>query len=148
KHGGLTQKGIAELPALAASGRTSIPVDPDIAKPLYRAVGYRVCGTRALRVDILERLADLIRPALAWRPALPGEKPAGAVDGRGFTVTVAMTSLVGCAGEDFATVLRALGYRLERRPAPPPETKPEAPTIAPVEQAATEAAATTAAVEP
>jgi len=125
KHGGLGQKGISELPALAASGRTSIPLDPEIAKPLYRAVGYRVCGSRALRVDILERLADLIRPPLSWRPGMPGEKPAGTADGRGFTVTVAMTSLVGCAGEDFAAILRALGYRMERRPAPPPEAKPE-----------------------
>ena len=56
---------------------------------------------------------------------MPGEKPAGSADGRGFTVTVAMTSLVGCAGEDFAAILRALGYRMERRPAPPPEAKPE-----------------------
>ncbi|HXY90743.1 MAG TPA: helicase, partial [Xanthobacteraceae bacterium] len=125
KHGGLGQKGVAELPQLAASGRTSIPLDPEIAKPLYRAVGYRVCGTRALRVDILERLADLIRPALSWRPGMPGDKPAGATDGRGFTVTVAMTSLVGCAGEDFSAILRSLGYRMERRPAPPPEPKAE-----------------------
>jgi ATP-dependent RNA helicase SUPV3L1/SUV3 len=130
KHGGLGQKGISELPALAASGRTSMPLDPEIAKPLYRAVGYRVCGARALRVDILERLADLIRPALSWRPGMPGEKPAGTADGRGFTVTVAMTSLVGCAGEDFAHILRALGYRMERRPAPPPEVKPEVATDA------------------
>ena len=27
-------------------------------------VGYRVCGERAVRVDILERLADLIRPGV------------------------------------------------------------------------------------
>lgn len=118
KNGGLLQKGMSDLPALASSGRTSIPVDPEIAKPLYRAVGYRVCGTRALRVDILERLADLIRPALSWRPGMPGEKPAGATDGRGFVVTVGMTSLAGCAGEDFAAILRALGYRMEQRPAP------------------------------
>jgi ATP-dependent RNA helicase SUPV3L1/SUV3 len=130
KHGGLGQKGISELPALAASGRTSIPLDPEIAKPLYRVVGYRVCGSRALRVDILERLADLIRPALSWRPGMPGEKAAGSADGRGFTVTVAMTSLVGCAGEDFANILRALGYRMERRPAPLAETKPEVATAA------------------
>jgi len=126
KHEGLGQKGMSELPALASSGRTSIPLDAEIAKPLYRAIGYRVCGSRALRVDILERLADLIRPALSWRPGMPGEKPAGSVDGRGFTVTVAMTSLAGCAGEDFSAILRSLGYRMERRPAPPPEAKPEA----------------------
>jgi ATP-dependent RNA helicase SUPV3L1/SUV3 len=159
KNGGLLQKGMSDLPALASSGRTSIPVDPEIAKPLYRAVGYRVCGTRALRVDILERLADLIRPALSWRPGMPGEKPAGATDGRGFVVTVGMTSLAGCAGEDFATILRALGYRMEQRPAPPAEitapaivaatvaTEPAADT--PVENATAPAAPDeTAATEP
>ncbi|GLK83375.1 helicase-related protein [Ancylobacter defluvii] len=118
KHGGLQQKGLDELPHLAASGRTSITVDPEIQKGLYRAVGFRVAGERAVRVDILERLADLIRPALAWRPGASGEKPAGAFDGNGFTATVAMTSLAGCAGEDFASILRSLGYRMERRPAP------------------------------
>ncbi len=34
KHGGLAQKGLDELPALAASGRTSIPVDHEIQKGL------------------------------------------------------------------------------------------------------------------
>ena len=64
-----------------------------------------------MRVDILERLADLIRPAIAYRPGItPGEPPAGAADGEGFVPTVAMTSLVGCAGEDFATILKSLGY--------------------------------------
>jgi len=129
KHGGLSQKGISELPALSSTGRTSITVDPEIAKPLYRAVGYRVCGPRALRVDILERLADLIRPALSWRPGAPGDKPVGAVDGRGFSVTVGMTSLAGCAGEDFAAILRALGYRMDRRPAPLPESAVIAPAV-------------------
>jgi ATP-dependent RNA helicase SUPV3L1/SUV3 len=121
KNGGLDQKGLDDLPSLTSSGRTSIALDPAISKSLYRMAGYRVCGSRAIRVDILERLADLIRPALSWRPAAPGPKPAGAFDGRGFTVTVAMTSLAGCAGEDFASILRSLGYRLDRRP-PLPET--------------------------
>ena len=85
---------------------------------LYRIAGYRVCGERAVRVDILERLADLIRPALAWRAGAPGPKPPGAIDGFGFTVTVGMTSLAGCSGEDFASVLRSLGYRMEKRPKP------------------------------
>ena len=102
-----------------------------MAKPLYRVVGYRVCGPRAVRVDILERLADLIRPALSWRPGMPSDKPAGATDGRGFTVTVAMTSLVGCSGDDFAAILRALGYRMERRPAPPLEPAQVPAALAP-----------------
>ena len=102
-----------------ASGRTSIPVDKETPKALYRTIGYRVCGERAIRVDILERLADLIRPALSWRESASGAKPPGAFDGTGFTVTGAMTSLTGASGEDFASILRSLGYRMERRPKPP-----------------------------
>ncbi|MBI4273836.1 MAG: helicase [Rhizobiales bacterium] len=118
KHEGSELAGLAEVQQLAAGGRTSIPVGNGIDRTLYRPAGYRVCGERAVRVDILERLADLIRPALAWREGSSGEKPSGAVDGRGFTVTVAMTSLAGSSGEDFASILRSLGYRLERRPKP------------------------------
>lgn len=101
---------------LASSGRTSFPVDKQLPRDAYRVLGYKQAGERAVRVDILERLADLIRPALAWRDNSPGEKPAGAFDGRSFVVTQAMTSLTGSAGEDFASVLRALGYRMEKRP--------------------------------
>ena len=110
---------------LASSGRTSFPVDKALHRDAYRVLGYRQCGERAVRVDILERLADLIRPALAWRETSPGEKPAGAFDGRGFVVTQAMTSLTGSAGEDFASVLRALGYRMDKRPPLPPKPAPE-----------------------
>src|SRR6202041_3013520 len=95
--------------------------DRTLPRDAYRVLGSRQCGERAVRVDILERLADLIRPALSWRETSPGEKPAGAFDGRSFVVTQAMTSLTGSAGEDFASILRALGYRMERRPAPPPK---------------------------
>jgi ATP-dependent RNA helicase SUPV3L1/SUV3 len=106
---------------MASSGRTSFPVDKALPRDAYRVLGYRQCGERAVRVDILERLADLIRPALAWRETTPGAKPPGAFDGRGFVVTQAMTSLTGSAGEDFASVLRALGYRMDRRPPLPPK---------------------------
>jgi ATP-dependent RNA helicase SUPV3L1/SUV3 len=109
---------------LASSGRTSFPVDKQLARDAYRVLGYRQCGERAVRVDILERLADIIRPALAWRETSPGEKPAGAFDGRGFVVTQAMTSLTGSAGEDFASILRALGYRMDKRPPLPPKPVP------------------------
>ncbi|MEN3931583.1 helicase-related protein [Microvirga sp. W0021] len=116
KNGGLDQKGIDEIALLASSGRTSIPMDPEIAVGLYLSAGFRICGTRAVRVDILERLADLIRPAIAYRPGVtPGEPPAGAADGNGFVVTVAMTSLVGCAGEEFSSILKSLGYTSETR---------------------------------
>src|SRR5262245_47876667 len=125
KHEQPEVKGLDELQRLAASGRTSIPVDKETPKALYRTIGYRVCGERAIRVDILERLADLIRPALAWREGATGAKPPGAHDGTGFTVTGAMTSLTGASGDDFASILRSLGYRMERRPKPKEEAKVE-----------------------
>ncbi len=129
---------------LASSGRTSFPVDKQLPRDAYRVLGYKQAGERAVRVDILERLADLIRPALAWRDNSPGEKPAGAFDGRGFVVTQAMTSLTGSAGEDFASVLRALGYRMEKRaPLPPKPVAPAAET--PAADSATEAPAEAAA---
>ena len=115
KHGGPETKGLEAIEQLAASGRTSSAAGKDIAKVLYRVAGYRVCGERAVRVDILERLADLIRPALAWREGASGVKPPGAIDGFGFTVSLNMTSLAGCSGEDFVSVLRSLGYRMEKR---------------------------------
>jgi len=42
-----------------------------------------------------------------------------------------MTSLTGASGEDFASILRSLGYRMERRP------KPKEPDPAPAIEAAT-----------
>ena len=118
KHESPEAKGVAGLLQLAASGRTSIPVDKETPKALYRTAGYRVCGERAVRVDILERLADLIRPTLSWREGAPGPKPDGVFDGRSFLVTGAMSSLTGASGEDFASILRSLGYRMDRKPKP------------------------------
>jgi ATP-dependent RNA helicase SUPV3L1/SUV3 len=122
-HEGSDSAALDDLLHLAGSGRTSAPVNRQIDGGLYRVAGYRVCGERAVRVDILERLADLIRPALAWREGTGGHKPPGAIAGGGFTVVNTMTSLIGASGEDFASILRSLGYRVERRPKPvePPE---------------------------
>ncbi|MET4802123.1 helicase-related protein [Bradyrhizobium sp. LB11.1] len=131
---------------LASSGRTSFPVDKQLPRDAYRVLGYKQAGERAVRVDILERLADLIRPALAWRENSPGEKPAGAFDGRSFVVTQAMTSLTGSAGEDFASVLRALGYRMDKRP-PLPAKPVAAVAETPVAEASAEASAETPATE-
>ena len=157
KHSGMDTKGLDAVEQLAKSGRTSIAADKEVDRALYRIAGYRVCGERAVRADILERLADIIRPALAWRPGGPGVKPPGALDGSGFTVVPGMTSLAGCAGEDFASILRALGYRMELRPKPVESpaagvTTETSPAIAPgaeVAEASTEPAeeATVAAAE-
>ena len=121
KNGGVEGvKGLDEVPHLASSGRTSFVADQAVPKGFYRAAGFRVCGERAVRIDILERLADLIRPAIAYRPGTtPGDPPVGAADNDGFVVTVGMTSLAGCSGEAFGSILRSLGYVLDRRPGPP-----------------------------
>ena len=127
-HDGPQSNGLDDLLHLAGSGRTSIPANKEIDAALYRTAGYRVCGERAVRVDILERLADLIRPALAWREGVAGQKPPGAIAGGGFIVVNTMTSLTGASGEDFASILRSLGYRMEKRPKPPePAPAAEAP---------------------
>ena len=136
KHGGAESEGLAAIVQLAGSGRTSIAAETNADKVLYRTAGYRVCGVRAVRVDILERLADLIRPALAWRAGAVAPKPPGAIDGFGFAVTVGMTSLAGCSGEDFASVLRSLGYRMETRPKPVPTLSASEPAPHPPAQSA------------
>ncbi len=140
KNGGVEEvKGLDDVPHLAASGRTSFVADATINKGLYRAAGFRVCGERAVRVDILERLADLIRPAIAYRPGTTaGDPPPGTADGDGFVVTVGMTSLAGCSAEAFGTVLKSLGYVVDRR-AGPAITVPLVPKAStePVQQVAT-----------
>ncbi len=100
-----------------------------------------MAGERALRVDILERLADLIRPAVAYRPGVTvGEPPAGAADGDGFVATNAMTSLVGASGADFGGILKALGYASQTRKGPaitvPLAKAPDPVAAAPAAQAA------------
>ncbi len=142
KHGGSELVGLDSILQFASSGRTSFPADPEASKVLYRVAGFRLCGKRAVRVDILERLADLIRPAVQYRPGLTqGTPPAGTADGDGFVVTGQMTSLAGCAGEDFSAILTSLGYVATKRPGPAitvplaapskPEAKPETAPAAP-----------------
>jgi ATP-dependent RNA helicase SUPV3L1/SUV3 len=136
KHGGVRQAGVTDIPHIVLSGRTSFLVDPEVDTRLYEVAGFKVAGKRAVRVDILERLADIIRPLIALDAGRPyqGELPAGAAEGNGFRVTVEMTSLLGCSGEDFASILTSLGYRVKRtpkvaEPAPAAEASAEAPAL-------------------
>src|SRR5690606_33119483 len=69
-----------------------------------------------LRVDILERLADLIRPALGWKEGV-GVRPDGAYGDGAFIVTPAMMSILGATAEDMEEILKGLGYRGEAKPA-------------------------------
>src|SRR5690606_32795230 len=83
KNDGRERPGYGDVVNVLAAGRTSAVVDPNFDPIFYRLAGYRVLGRRAVRIDILERLADLIRPALAWRPGA-GERPDGAYNGNRF----------------------------------------------------------------
>jgi len=120
KNGGIRQPGVSDLPHIVLSGRTSFEIDPVVNPKLYEIAGFKVAGKRAVRVDILERLADIIRPLIALDARThSGELPPGAAEANGFRVTVEMTSLLGCAGEEFASILSALGYRVRRTPKAP-----------------------------
>jgi ATP-dependent RNA helicase SUPV3L1/SUV3 len=112
KNDGRERAGYGDVVNVLAAGRTSVVVDPAFDHQFYRLAGYRVLGRRAVRIDILERLADLIRPALAWRPG-SGTRPEGAYDGGRFIVTPAMMSILGATTEDMEEILKSLGYRHE-----------------------------------
>ena len=66
----------------------------------YHAMsGYRQAGERAIRIDMLERLADLLRTQDSRR---------------GFEANPDMLSITGATLEQFAGLMRGLGYRAEK----------------------------------
>jgi ATP-dependent RNA helicase SUPV3L1/SUV3 len=112
KNDGLDKPGYGDLiPALAA-GRTSVVADPSFERMFYKLAGFRFLGKRAVRIDILERLADLIRPLLQWKPGTT-PRPEGAYDGRRFTTTTSMLSILGATPDDMEEILKGLGYRAD-----------------------------------
>ena len=76
-----------------------------VSPETYRVGGFRSCGDRVVRVDIVERLADMIRAASNLRVVNGSDSGPPA-----FQVTSQMTSLTGCSGDGFSSVLRALGF--------------------------------------
>ncbi|MCB1453428.1 MAG: helicase, partial [Rhizobiaceae bacterium] len=115
--------GFGDVVGLLASGRTSVIVDQTFDRAFYGLSGYRLLGPRAVRVDILERLADLIRPALAWKEGTGAARPEGAYEGNAFVVTPAMMSILGATPDDMSEILKGLGYRGEPKPAAEVETR-------------------------
>lgn len=111
KNDARDEPGYGDVVQALAAGRTSVVVDPTFNSEFYRLSGYRVLAHRAVRVDILERLADLIRPALSWKPESGEPRPDGAYDGRYFIITPAMLSIMGATMQDMEEVLKRLGYR-------------------------------------
>jgi ATP-dependent RNA helicase SUPV3L1/SUV3 len=110
-----------DIPALPPNGLTSFVADPSMPEGFYRVAGYRLSGARAVRVDMLERLADMIRDRLFWKPRIPEEqRPAGSISGGGFGVVPDMMSVVGCSGTDFEGILESMGYRGQKKRVPKP----------------------------
>jgi len=107
--------GLSEIPDLSAAGRTSAPIDETFERHFYALSGFRVLGNKAVRIDILERLADLIRPTTLWKADSNTPKPEGAIDGRSFFVTPAMMSILGATYDDMEVILKELGYKSESR---------------------------------
>ncbi|MGI9403720.1 MAG: helicase, partial [Hyphomicrobium sp.] len=149
-----TEMSLEALPEPPRAGLTSFAPDPATPEPFYRACGYHVCGSRAVRLDMLERLADLIRSLLSWRANCDDDAkpPKGATGDGGFTATAEMMSVLGCSPDELGGVLKALGFWVERRPvkaadaavSPAPATtatppnEGEAPNAANIEQTKTE----------
>ena len=112
KNDGLDKPGYGDLIPVLAAGRTSVVTDPSYERMFYKLAGFRFLGKRAVRIDILERLADIIRPLLQWKPG-QAHRPEGAYDGRRFTTTTAMLSILGATLEDMEEILKGLGYRAD-----------------------------------
>ncbi|MER8699228.1 MULTISPECIES: helicase-related protein [unclassified Mesorhizobium] len=144
RNDGKDKPGFGDVVHALASGRTSVVIDPTFDKTFYKLAGYRNLGRRAVRVDILERLADLIRPATNWKPGL-GPRPDGAYDGQSFMVTPPMMSILGATADDMEEILKGLGYRADAKPAAEVKARLEAQDNAARDAAAAKQAAEEAA---
>jgi ATP-dependent RNA helicase SUPV3L1/SUV3 len=101
--------GLQEFPESPPAGLVTIPNIAEVPKNHYTLAGYRPSGARAIRIDMLERLADLLR----------------AKDSRaGFEATADMLSITGMTLDQFADLMTGLGYKGEK--AERPKVKPEA----------------------
>ena len=137
---GLTN-GLQEFPEAPPPGLVTVPAQIEAPDGYHAMSGYREAGERAIRIDMLERLADMLR----------------AEDSRGgFEAKADMLSITGMTLEQFAGLMEGLGYKAEKaeriklKPAPAADETGEEPVAeAPAEDAASEEApAAEAAAEP
>ncbi len=82
-------------PFLPGRSRVSVPFDPALPEPYYAAFGFLPLGPRALRIDIAERLAGLLRRKAEHGP---------------FPIDAELGALTGCPRAELVAVLKALGY--------------------------------------
>jgi ATP-dependent RNA helicase SUPV3L1/SUV3 len=87
------------FPEAPPPGLVTVPNIRDVPMQHYTLAGYRPAGERAIRIDMLERLADLLR----------------AQDSRGgFEANPDMLSITGMTLEQLADLMGGLGYRAEK----------------------------------
>ncbi|MDB4854185.1 helicase-related protein [Planktomarina temperata] len=105
--------GLQEFPEAPPPGLVTVPTDETKPAGYHLKSGYRAAGERALRVDMAERLADMLRTQ----------------DTRGgFEATADMLSITGMTLEQFANLMQGLGYRAEKAE----RVKVKAPAAEPV----------------
>jgi ATP-dependent RNA helicase SUPV3L1/SUV3 len=112
-------RGLDEFPEAPPPGLVTVPTVKDAHPEFHIMSGYRAAGERAIRIDMLERLADMLR----------GE------DSRaGFEAKADMLSITGMTLEQFSDLMQGLGYKAERgeraKVKATETAKPEAPAEA------------------
>ncbi|WP_414690580.1 helicase-related protein [Novosphingobium sp. UBA1939] len=91
--------GLSEFPESPPPGLVTIPNIAEVPKTHYTLSGYHPAGARAIRIDMLERLADILR-----------QKDSRA----GFEATPDMLSITGMTLEQFNDLMGGLGYKGEK----------------------------------
>ncbi|WP_108816157.1 helicase-related protein [Loktanella sp. Alg231-35] len=92
-------KDLSEFPESPPPGLVTVPAAKDAVAGYYAMAGYRAAGERAIRIDMLERLADMLRDK----------------DSRGgFEANPDMLSITGMTLEQFADLMTGLGYKAEK----------------------------------
>ena len=92
-------KNLDEFPEAPPPGLVTVPVNTEAPEQYDDMSGYRNAGDRAIRIDMLERLADLLRVE----------------DSRnGFEANADMLSITGMTLEQFANLMEGLGYSAEK----------------------------------
>lgn len=91
--------GLDEFPESPPPGVVTVPTPKEAVPGYFAMAGYRAAGDRAIRIDMLERLADLLRDK----------------DSRGgFEANPDMLSITGTTLEQFANLMEGLGYKAEK----------------------------------
>lgn len=92
-------RGLDEFPQSPPPGLVTVPAPDGVEDTVFTMSGYRGAGQRAIRIDMLERLADMLR----------SEDSRG-----GFEAKADMLSITGMTLEQFADLMGGLGYKAER----------------------------------